>query len=162
MEMTKISIRAAVSGDEEAIHSLLHELAVYERLTANFRLTPAIIARDIIGTASPCCGAVAEFDGDAVGVATWYPIYSTFGASHGLYLEDLFVRPDRRGRGIGMSLLAFLAKCAREEDATYIDWSVLDWNKSAIAFYEKLGAKRGEGWHIFRLSGQRLEELPVR
>ena len=107
-------------------------------------------------------GAWAEFDGDAVGVATWYPIYSTFGASHGLYLEDLFVRPARRGRGIGMSLLAFLAECAREEGATYIDWSVLDWNKSAIAFYEKLGAKRGEGWHIFRLSGQRLEELPVR
>ena len=160
--MTNVSIRAAGAGDEEAIHSLLYDLAVYEKLAANFRLTAEIIARDIIGSASPCCCAIAEFNGDAVGIATWYPIYSTFGASHGLYLEDLFVRPARRGRGIGMSLLAFLAKCAREEGATYIDWSVLDWNKSAIAFYEKLGAKRGEGWHIFRLSGQWLEELPVR
>ncbi|HWE06343.1 MAG TPA: GNAT family N-acetyltransferase [Rhizomicrobium sp.] len=160
--MTKISIRAADPGDEEAIHSLLYELAIYERLTANFQLTPAIIARDIIGSASPCCCAVAESDGYAVGIATWYPIYSTFGASHGLYLEDLFVRPARRGRGIGMLLLAFLAARAREEGAAYIDWSVLDWNKSAIAFYEKLGAKHVEGWHIFRLSGRRLEELPVR
>lgn len=160
--MTKISIRAAVSGDEEAIHSLLYELAVYERLTANFRLTPAIIARDIIRTASLCCCAVAEFDGDAVGVATWYPIYSTFGASRGLYLEDLFVRPVHRGLGVGRFLFAFLAARAREEGATYIDWSVLDWNKSAIAFYEKLGAKRAEGWHTFRLSGHKLEELSVR
>ena len=159
--MTKVSVRAAIAGDEEAIHSLLHDLAAYEKLTANFQLTPAIIARDIIGAASPCCCAVAELGAEAVGVATWYPIYSTFRASLGLYLEDLVVRPACRGRGIGRLLLAFLAGRAREQGATHIHWSVLDWNKPAIAFYDELGAKPVDGWHTYRLSDQKLEELQV-
>lgn len=157
--MTNVSVRAAVAGDEEAIRSLLYDLAVYENLTANFRLTAAIIARDIIGAASLCRCAIAEFGAEVVGVATWYPIYSTFGASQGMHLEDLFVLPACRGRGIGTSLLAFLAARAREDGARHIEWSVLDWNKSAIAFYEKLGAEPVASWHTYRLAGQEFEEL---
>jgi GNAT superfamily N-acetyltransferase len=157
--MTNVSIRAPIIGDEGAIHALLYELAVCERLTASFRLTPAIIARDFIGAASPCSCAIAEFDAKPAGVATWYPTYSSFGASRGLYLEDLFVRPSHRGLGIGRTLLAFLAARGREAGATHIDWSVLDWNRPAISFYENLGAAPVEGWFIYRLSGDRLENL---
>jgi diamine N-acetyltransferase len=157
--MANLSVRAASPGDEETVRALLHELAVYERLDTNFRLTAADVARDIIGPASPCRCAVAEMGGEAAGVATWFSIYDTFEASHSLYLEDLFVRPAHRGSGVGKALLGYLAERAREGGATHIEWQVLDWNEPAIAFYDKLRAKPVEGWRTYRLSGPMLDEL---
>jgi len=138
---------------------LLHELAVYEKLTDKFRITRAVIARDYLG-ARPLIECDLAFDGDEpVGIATWYWTYASFAAARGIYLEDLFVRPQFRGRGIGKALLAGLARRALKGGAGRVEWSVLDWNKPSIDFYESLRARRGDGWLIYRLEGEALEDL---
>jgi len=154
-----LAIRDAVPGDEMLVHRLMYELAVYEKLTDKFKLTPDIVARDMLGPQRACFCDLA-FEGEApVGVMTWHPTYSSFAASRGLYLEDLFVRPDHRGKGYGKALLAHLAARARAEKRTHIEWTVLDWNAPSIAFYESLKAERAKGWLTYRLSGDALARL---
>jgi GNAT superfamily N-acetyltransferase len=100
------------------------------------------------------------FEGDMpVGIATWYWTYASFAAARGIYLEDLFVRPQFRGRGIGKALLAGLARRALKGGAGRVEWSVLDWNKPSIDFYESLRARRSGGWVVYRLEGEALEDL---
>ena len=157
--MSELTIRRAVPGDEELILTLLFELAEYEKLTHAFRLTKAIVTRDFFGPA-PAAFCDLGFAGDKpVGLATWYWIYTTFGASRGLYLEDLYVRAGQRGSGYGKSLLAHLAKEALAHGATRVQWAVLDWNKPSIDFYERLGAKPVRGWTTYQLSDAPLEAL---
>lgn len=157
--MSGFAIRVAQSGDEDAILSLLRELAEYEKLTARFRLTREIVARDLIGPQRACCCDIGVVDSAAIAVMTWYRTYSTFGAARGLYLEDLYLRTQWRGKGYGRALLARLAGHAVRENADHIAWSVLDWNQPSIAFYESLHARRIEGWDIYRLAGDALENL---
>jgi GNAT superfamily N-acetyltransferase len=154
-----IDIRAAKAGDEDLILALLHELAVDEKLAHAFKITRAVIARDYLG-ARPLIECDLAFEaGRAVGIATWYWTYGSFAAARGVYLEDLFVRPEFRGHGAGKALLAGLAKRALEGGAGRVEWAVLDWNKPSIDFYEGLGAKRSDGWFVYRLAGEALEDL---
>ena len=157
--MSDLTIRRAVPGDEELILTLLLELAEYEKLTQAFHLTKDIIARDFFGPSPAAFCDLAYEDGKPVGLATWYWVYATFAASRGIYLEDLYVRPDFRGAGYGKALLAHLAKEAIARGAVRVEWSVLNWNKPSIEFYERLGAKPNTEWTIYRLSDAPLKAL---
>jgi len=152
-------IRDARLGDADAILALLFEFAQFERLTEKFRLTREHIARDFIGRERRVQCDVAEWDGAIAGVMIWYRSYATFAASPGFYLEDLFVRPEFRRRGIGKALLERLARYAAEEGADRIDWCVLHWNRAAVEFYENLGARQISDWQIYRLSADVLARL---
>jgi len=152
-------IRDARLGDEDAILALLKEFAEFERLTHIFRLTTECIARDFIGAARRVRCDVAEAEGAIAGVMIWYRSYATFAARPGIYLEDLFVRPEFRRRGIGKSFIERLARYAAEEGADRIDWCVLDWNRVAIEFYQGLGARQASDRQIYRLTADALERL---
>jgi len=152
-------IRDARAGDEAAILSLLWQFAEFEKLTHKFRLTAETVSRDLIGYERRVQCEVAEWDGALVGVMIWYRTYGTFQARCGLYLEDLFVLPEFRGRGIGTAFLRRLAQHARREGANRIDWCVLDWNSPAMEFYEGLGARPVSDWRFYSLSGDAFDRL---
>lgn len=154
-----IQIRSAKPGDEDLILALLRELAEYEKLLDRFHITKNVIARDYLSEPSLILCDLA-FEGDApVGIASWYWTYMSFAAARGIYLEDLFVRPQFRGRGYGKKLLANLAARAVKAGAGRVEWAVLDWNKPSIDFYEGLRARRHDGWFTYRLEGEALEDL---
>lgn len=154
-----LAIRSIRAGDEVLVVKLLYELAEYEKITDRFHITEDIIRRDYLGE-RPLCNADLAFEGEApVGVMSWYWIYGTFAAARGIWLEDLFVRPAFRGKGHGKALLAFLAKRAVDAGANRVEWSVLDWNRPSIDFYESLGARPPEGWLVYRLNGDALMKL---
>ncbi len=156
--MTPI-IRPATPADAALIFGLIGELAEYERLTDEVKASEADIAA-ILFTPSPRAFCdIAELDGQAVGFALWFYSVSTFEGRHGLYLEDLFVRPEARGRGAGLALLRRLAQRCRDEDLARLEWAVLDWNELAINFYDALGATAKTEWITRRLSGEALISL---
>jgi GNAT superfamily N-acetyltransferase len=152
-------IRDARVGDEAAIHALLWEFAEFEKLTHKFHLTPEVVSRDMIGDRRRVQCDVAEWDGALVGVMIWYRIYGTFAGRPALFLEDLFVSPAVRRRGIAKALLQQLVRYAREDGADRIDWSVLDWNTQAMDFYDRIGARAVPDWRIYRLSGDAFDRL---
>ena len=156
---SELSIRRAVAGDEDLIMALLVELAEYERLTHLFALTKEVVARDFVGSGKAVHCELAYADGVPVGIAVWYWTYTTFAAGRGLYLEDLYVRERVRGRGYGKALLTHLAREAATHGAIRVEWSVLNWNKPSIAFYESIGAQPVDEWTIYRLTGAALREL---
>ncbi len=157
--MTDFLIRRARQGEEEIVLTLLTELAEYEKLLPVFHVTAEVIRRDYLSDA-PLLNCDLLFDGaEPAGLATWYWIYASFAARRAIYLEDLFVRPTHRGKGYGKALLAHLAKTAVEAGAARIDWSVLDWNKPSIDFYDALGARQHAGWFTYRLEGAALAKL---
>ena len=157
--MNEFSIRQGRLGDEALILQLLVELAEYEKLLEKFHINEDVIRRDYIG-AEQLLNCDLAFEGTkAVGIATWYWNYSSFAAKRAIYLEDLFVRPSVRGKGYGKALLAHLARTAVASGARSVDWSVLDWNKPSIDFYDSLGAKPVTGWIVYRLEGKALAEL---
>ena len=157
--MAELKIRAAGKGDEQIVHELLYELAVYEKLTDKFHITPDIISRDYFGE-RPMLNCDLAFEGDApVGVAVWYWTYHSFAARRGIYLEDLFVKPQTRGKGYGRALLARLAKNAVDHGGLQVAWEVLPWNEPSIAFYEGIGATKLTDWLVFNLTGDALKKL---
>jgi GNAT superfamily N-acetyltransferase len=157
--MTELSIRRAQAGDEALILALLRELAEYEKLLDVFHVTQDVIARDYLG-AQPLVQCDLAFAGDVpVGVMTWYWTYASFAAKRAIYLEDLFVRPAARGKGHGKALLVHLAKTGAAVGAQRVEWSVLDWNKPSIEFYDSLGARPVSGWYVYRLEGEALKTL---
>jgi GNAT superfamily N-acetyltransferase len=154
--MSDSSIRAALETDSHLIVSLLREFADYEKLHGGFSLTEDRVKRDMMGAA---CHCDLVFSGDeAAGLACWYWIYKSFRARRGLFIEDLYVRPQFRGRGLGKTLLAHLAGKARAADG-FLEWQVLDWNTPSIEFYKGLGAQQLEQWLDYRLDGESLERL---
>ena len=158
--MSAVTIRDAMKSDAKVILSLLYELAEYEKLTDKFKLTRELIERDFFGPDAACYCDLATVDGVAVGVMVWHHTYASFAAARGIFLDDIFVQPKHRGKGIGKLFFAHLARRAVTTGSTRIDWAVLDWNKPSIAFYEGLGAaEQPEGWLNYRLSGQALESL---
>lgn len=152
-------IRAAAHDDVEAIVTLVHELAAYEREPDSCLLTADQLTVALFDPAPALFGHVAEVDGEVVGCALWFLNFSTWRGVHGLYLEDLYVRPAHRGAGLGRALLARLAAVCVERGYARLEWSVLDWNAPSIAFYRSLGAESMDGWTTFRLDGSELAEL---
>ena len=152
-------IRAAEREDRDLIFSFIRELAEYERLLDQVAATVDDIERALFGADARVFCDIAEFHRAPAGFALWFYNYSTFRGRYGIYLEDLYVRPTFRGRGIGKALLVNLAKRAVTENRARVEWAVLDWNEPSIAFYKSLGAKPSDGWTVFRLSDEALGDL---
>jgi GNAT superfamily N-acetyltransferase len=153
-----LQIRAATAADVPLILTFVRGLAEYEKLTAEFEATEPRLHAAFFpphGAAAAEC-VLAFFNGTPAGFAVFYTNFSTFLAKPGLYLEDLFVPPEFRGRGIGKALLLYLARLANTRGCGRMEWTVLDWNQPAIAFYESLGARRLREWQICRLTGEAL------
>lgn len=155
----RITLRMAVVEDSGLILELIEGLADYERLADQVVADEEAIRRTLFGDRPAAEVMIAEYGGAPAGFALFFQNYSTFLARPGVYLEDLFVRPEMRGHGIGRKLLSKLAQIAVERGCGRFEWSVLDWNEPAIGFYKKLGAQPMDGWTIFRLSGDSLNEL---
>lgn len=157
--MANFSIRRARSGDAGIVLALLRDLAEYEKLLDRFHITADVIARDYF-CAQPLVNCDLAFEDETpVGIATWYWTYHSFAARRGIYLEDLFVKPDMRGKGYGKTLLAHLAKTALGNGGGQIEWEVLPWNTPSIEFYELIGAKRLNDWFVYNLSGDALQKM---
>ena len=152
-----VVIRDARPGDEAAIHALLWEFAEFEKLTDKFQLTTKTISRVFMGDRRRVRCDVAEWDRTIVGVMIWYRTYGTFSACSGLFLEDLYVRPEYRRRGIAKAFFHQLVSYAREEGANRIGWFVLDWNAPAMDFYDRIGARRVPEWRIYSLDAEAFD-----
>ncbi len=152
-------LRAAEPGDATAIHGLVMELALYERLADQVESTPAMLEEALFGPMPRVYCDLATVGGEAVGLALWFYDFSTFRGRHGLYLEDLFVRPTLRGQGLGRALLQRLAARCLAEGLPRLTWSVLDWNRPAIDFYRAQGAVLMDDWTTCRLDGPALARL---
>ena len=157
--MTSLALRAATAADSALVLGFIRELAEYERLAHEVVATEDDLARTLFGPAPAAEVVIASWDGEPVGFALFFPSYSTFLARPGLYLEDLYVRPSHRGRGIGLALLRHLAGLAVEREYGRFEWSVLDWNAPAIRFYESVGAVPLAEWTRYRLAGDALSSF---
>lgn len=154
-----LSIRAATATDLPIIRQFILDLATYERLSHEAVVTEADLARDLFGSNPRVFCDLALWDGQPVGFALWYYTFSTFQGQHGLWLEDLFIDPDARERGIGKALLRHLAERCIAENLGRFEWNVLDWNQPAIDFYTMRGAVFMDEWRRCRVTGEALEKL---
>jgi GNAT superfamily N-acetyltransferase len=152
-----LNIRAAVSTDVPVLLTLARELATYEHLSV--AATESDYLRDGFGKTPKFRALIADWDGQPAGYAMIFDFYSTFEGRPGIFLEDVFVRPELRGKGIGKALLARIAAIAREENYFGVKWEVLDWNAPSIEFYRRLGARFRDEWKSVLLSGEPLRKL---
>lgn len=152
-------MRPARAQDAGQILAFIGELAAYERLAHLVTADEAQIQAALFGEEPQANCDIADWDGEAAGFCLWFYNFSTFLGRRGIYLEDLYVRPARRGHGIGKALLASLARRCVDQGLQRLEWSVLDWNAPAIGFYEGLGAKVAPDWRLCRMSGLALERL---
>ena len=152
-------IRPARAGDIPAIHHLIRDMAEYERALDEVTATEQDLAGALLAERPSLFAHVAEEDGRVVGFALWFLNYSTWLGRHGIYLEDLYVIPESRGRGHGRALLAELARICAERGYGRLEWWVLDWNSPARRFYESLGAVAMDEWTVHRLTGPALRAL---
>jgi GNAT superfamily N-acetyltransferase len=154
-----LTIRPARRDDAALILGFVQELAAYERLAHEVEASEADILRDLFGAAPRVFCDIAEAAGAPIGFALWFYSYSTFRGRHGVYLEDLFVRPEMRRLGAGRALLQSLAQRCIDERLGRLEWAVLDWNAPAIGFYDSLGAAAMDAWTVRRLTGEALARL---
>ncbi len=159
---SEILIRPATPDDVAVLFELILALADYEQLSDAVTGNPQALQDHLFGDRPYASALIAEFSSTVVGFALFFYNYSTFLTKPGLYLEDLFVLPDYRGRGIGKSLIRHLAKLAVDRGCGRMEWSVLDWNQPAIAFYRHLGAEILPDWRICRLTGEALVKSGLR
>jgi GNAT superfamily N-acetyltransferase len=152
-------IEPARPEDVGTLVALVRELAEFERLLHEVRVTPEDLRSHLFGPRPYCEAALVWVGGEAAGFALWFHNYSTFMGRPGLYLEDLYVRPVFRGQGYGEALLAHLAGLAVARGSARLEWSVLDWNQRAIGFYTKLGAVPMDDWTVYRVTGDELASL---
>lgn len=143
----------------DEVLSLVQDLAAYEGSPGSVAMDADLFGAALFGPSPRVFGHVAEIDRRVLGMAIWFVTFSTWTGHHGIFLEDLYVRPEARGRGIATSLLAELAAIARRERYLRIDWSVLDWNEPALAFYRSVGARPMDEWTGYRLDGEALRSL---
>jgi GNAT superfamily N-acetyltransferase len=157
-------IRTATPDDIPVIHALVRELAEYEKALEEARATPEQLREALFGTNPAAYAHIAEDDvtGEPVGFSLWFLNFSTWRGVHGIYLEDLYVRPTARGGGHGKALLTELARICVERGYQRLEWSVLNWNRPAIDFYESLGARPQDEWTVYRLTDDALEILGKR
>lgn len=159
---SKFILRWATPDDVPALFDLIQALAEYEKLSHAVTGNAQALKEHLFGS-RPCIEAViVEYTGQAVGFALFFTNYSTFLTKPGIYLEDLFVLPEYRRQGIGETLITYLAKLAVERGYGRLEWSVLDWNAGAIAFYERMGASILEDWRICRVTGDSLTNLAAK
>lgn len=154
-----VVIRPARVGDVAEMVAMIRDLAEYERAAGSVEVTTAQLTAALFGPSPAIFAHVAEHAGAVVGMAIWFVSFSTWTGHHGIYLEDLFVRPPARDLGAGRALLGALAAIAVAWGYTRVEWSVLNWNEPAIGFYRHLGARPQEDWTVFRLSGTELHDL---
>ncbi len=152
-------LRSATSDDVPVIAELIRGLARFEKLEQEVVMTEELLASGLFGERPYAEVVLAEDDGRPVGFALFFHNFSTFLGRPGIYLEDLFVLPGQRGSGIGRMLLAHLARLAVERGCGRLEWAVLDWNRDAIKFYERLGARPNSDWTVYRLAGEALTGL---
>ena len=153
------TIRPARREDAATIVALIRDLAAYEKLEQNAKATVADIEHHLFGDRPAAEALIAEVGEEAVGMAVYFTTFSTFRGQPGLYLEDIFVRPEHRGHGAGKAMLANLARIAVERGYGRIEWVVLDWNEPAIRFYRALGAVGMDEWTVNRVEGEALAKL---
>lgn len=154
-----LSIHPATEEDAPLVLALVRELAEYEKLAHEVTATAEDVRASLFGGARAAEALIARVRGEPAGFALFFHNYSTFLGRRGLYLEDLFVRPHLRGRGVGRALFAAVARAAKERGCGRLEWAVLDWNAPALAFYERLGARAMTEWRLHRLSGAALDAL---
>jgi GNAT superfamily N-acetyltransferase len=154
-----MTVRDVRPADVPAVVELVHELADYEKSAAECTLTAEQLTAALFAPAPALFGHVAERDGEVVGFSLWFLNFSTWNGVHGIYLEDLYVRPEHRAFGYGRALLTRLAQVCVERGYSRLEWSVLDWNEPAIGFYRRLGAVGMDEWTVNRLTGDALREL---
>ena len=154
-----VTIRSGEPADVPVIAELIRGLARYEKLDDQVSMTEEKLAQALFGERRYAETLLAEDGGEAVGFALFFHNFSTFLAKPGIYLEDLFVSPEHRGKGIGRLLLERLARLAVDRGCGRLEWAVLDWNVEAIRFYERLGARPNSDWVVYRLTSEALERL---
>ena len=154
-----LNVRPATKNDALLLRNLIHELADFERLAHETIITEEDVVRDGFGATPKFRALIAEWDGQPAGYALFFEFYSSFQGRAGLFLEDIFVRPQYRKHGIGSELLARVARIAWEEDYFCLRWEVLDWNRTAIEFYRKLGAEFLDEWKAVCLIGDALQAV---
>jgi GNAT superfamily N-acetyltransferase len=154
-----LRIRGAEPADVELIHSLIVELADYERARERVVGTPELLAESLFGEDRVAEAVIAELEGETAGFALWFRTFSTWLCRPGLWLEDLYVSPDQRRAGVGRTLLGHVARVAVERGYGRVEWSALQWNPPALDFYEALGAERMHEWQVHRLEGEALARV---
>lgn len=159
MTNATIAVRAVTPDDVGDVLRLVRALAEYERLAGEVRATEQDFHRALFAPCPRAHAVLAWADGRAVGLAVWYYTFSTFTAGPDLFLEDLFVEPEHRGRRVGFALLRHLACCARATGCRRMEWRVLDWNQPARAFYRRIGARPMRDWTVQQLEGAALAAL---
>ncbi len=152
-------IRPATADDAETLVRLIRELAAYEQLEHEARATPEAIRQHLFGPRVCAEALIAEQGGEPIGFALFFQNFSTFRCQPGLYLEDIYVQPEHRGRGLGKAMFQRLAALAMERGCGRLEWTVLNWNELAIGFYRGLGAMPLDGWTLQRLDGESLTRL---
>src|ERR1700685_4136218 len=158
-QATTLEISPAVADDVPLLLSLIKELAEFEKLQQHVVATEAVLRQSLCGGRPAAEAVIARVGGEPAGFALYFHNFSTFLGKHGLYLNDLYVRPAFRGRAIGKALLRYLAALALQRDCGRFEWAVLDWNRPARDFYEALGAQAKSDWIIHRISGDALKRL---
>jgi len=154
-----LSIRPATRADIGLIAELIRALADYEKLADQVRFDEAVLGEKLFGARPYAEVLIGELDGTPHGFALFFHNFSTFEGKPGIYLEDLFVRPEARGSGLGKALLSHLAALAIERDCARLEWWVLDWNEPSIGFYKALGARFMDEWTVMRVDGAALAQL---
>jgi GNAT superfamily N-acetyltransferase len=154
-----LTIRPARPGDEALVFAFVRKLAEYENLLGEVTASEADMREALFGTTPRCQCELADWDGAPAGFALWFYNFSTFAGKAGIYLEDLYVEPELRGKGIGKGLLKHLARRCVAEGLPRLQWWVLDWNAPSIAAYKAMGAKPMEEWTVYRVSGPELAAL---
>ncbi|WP_375596919.1 GNAT family N-acetyltransferase [Devosia sp. Naph2] len=157
--LSALTIRAATSSDASLILDFIRALAIYEKLEHEVKASEADIVRDLFGSEPKVFCEIAEWEGKPVGFALWFYTYSTFQGRHGIWLEDLFVDPALRGKGIGKALLVHLARRCVDEGLGRFEWWVLDWNEPSIEFYKSQGGVMQDEWTKVRVDGEALVAL---
>ena len=154
-----LQIRPATADDVPLILQFIRELAEHEKLAHEANADEAIFREELFGDKPAAECVMAEYDGAPAGLAVYFHNFPTFAGRRGLYLEDLYVRPAYRGKGIGKALIIHLARIAKARHCRSFEWSVLDWNEPAINFYKSLGALPMDGWTVYRVAGAALKQL---
>ena len=157
--MPELEIRVATEDDVPLILSLIKELAEYERLSQEVVATEEALRDSLFGARRVAEALLGYLGDDLAGFALFFHNFSTFLGRTGIYLEDLYVRPEFRGAGVGRALLVHVARLAKERGCGRLEWSVLDWNEPAIGFYRGIGASPVSGWTVYRLTGETLDRL---